>query len=60
MEQIVNEKVEKLRKARTGRQTAFSYDFSKYHTSFHDIVEQEKKAVLDEQERRDKQSQLVR
>jgi hypothetical protein len=54
MESIVNEKVEKLRKARIGRQTAFSYDFSKYHTSFHDIVEQEKRAVLDEQERREK------
>jgi hypothetical protein len=39
MDYIVNEKVEKLKKARIGRQTALSYDFSKYHNSFHDIVE---------------------
>lgn len=39
MDEIVNEKIEKLKKARIGRQTALSYDFSKYHNSFHTILE---------------------
>lgn len=53
MDFIVNEKIEKLRKARIGRQSALSYDFSKYHNSFHDIIEQQEKAQREELLRKD-------
>ncbi len=34
--EIVKEKVEKRKKDRIGRQSAISYDFSKYHNQFHE------------------------
>lgn len=53
VEFIVNEKIEKLKKARIGRQSALSYDFSKFHNSFHDIIEQQEKAAQEEQKRKE-------
>jgi hypothetical protein len=41
--EIVNEKIEKRKNERIGRQSAISYDFSKYHNQFHEMVSKEEK-----------------
>jgi hypothetical protein len=48
MEEIVNEKIERLRNARIGRQTALSYDVSKYHNSFHAMIEKQEREQREE------------
>jgi hypothetical protein len=58
--EIVNEKIEKRRKDRIGRQSAISYDFSKYHNSFRDIVSKEEKAYREIELKKEEERKKLR
>lgn len=58
--EIVKEKIEKRKKDRIGRQSAISYDFSKYHNQFHDMVSKEEKAYREMEQKKEEERKKLK
>ena len=58
--EIVKEKIEKRKKDRIGRQSAISYDFSKYHNQFHEMVTKEEKVYKEMEQKKDEERKKLR
>ena len=56
----MNEKIEKRKKDRIGRQSAISYDFSKYKNAFHDMVIKEEKGYREEELKKEEEKKKLR
>jgi hypothetical protein len=58
--EIVKEKIEKRKKDRIGRQSAISYDFSKYHNQFHEMVSKEEKAYREMEQKKEEERKKLK
>lgn len=58
--EIVKEKIEKRKKDRIGRQSAISYDFSKYHNQFHEMVSKEEKAFREMEQKKEEERKKLK